>query len=60
MAFSNKACIAPREVLCGKRGHRFRLEHHMVSKCKGESCIYLIRLNELPEWQYAGVRTIKR
>lgn len=60
MAFSNKACIAPKEVLCGKRGHKFKLEHHMVPKCRGAYCRYLIELDKLPEHLHVGVRTIKR
>jgi hypothetical protein len=60
MAFSNKVCIAPKDVLCGKRGQKFKLEHHFVPKCKGDYCRYLIRLNELPEFEYIEVKPIRR
>lgn len=60
MPYSNRACIAPRSVSCGKRGHRFRLNHHMLPKCLGQSCRYLVRLDQLPQVDTYLVVTLRR
>ena len=60
MPYSNRACIAPKRILCGKRGHRFRLNGHMVPKCYGASCRYLILLDQLPEYCLDLVRPLRK
>ena len=60
MPYSNKACIAPRKMPCGKRGHRFRLNGHYVPKCYGEYCRYLVRLDHIPEVYYNLVRPLRK
>ena len=60
MPYSNKACTAPKQVGCGKRGHRFKLDGHMVHKCLGNCCRYLVLLDQIDPWFLPLVRTTKR
>lgn len=57
MTTSNKACIAPNTLPCGKRGHKFRINHHFVHKCKGNCCRHLILVDGVPDYMLEGIRT---
>ena len=43
-----KACIAPKKVLCSKRGPEVKISDHGVIKCLGESCRYQIIVDQVP------------
>lgn len=56
MAWSNRACIAPKTLPCTRKGRKFKINRHFCRKCKGVSCRYLILLDELPVYMLDAVR----